>query len=241
MTFPTPDFSAETMAAAKAHAVASFPRESCGLIVAGNYVPCENTAADPEKDFRIAPEHLIDAGANLQAVIHSHPDSNREPSEADTQGQIDTGCIWGIIPCNAQEAYEPLFWGDFRLETPLIGRKFIYGADDCATLIRAWYWQNRGIKLRDFARPGGEWWKENEDIYLQRFIEAGFRPITMGEAKEGDVVLGRTHQATAPNHGGIVLDNDLVLHCYREGRPSRREPIGRWLSFIKHWLRYEGN
>jgi proteasome lid subunit RPN8/RPN11 len=257
MTFPVPNFPPHTIADAKKHAVECFPKESCGLIVGGEYIPCENTAAEPEKDFRIDSQHIISAGAELQAVLHSHPQPLASiPTAADMQGQLDTACIWGIIPCNANEAYEPIFWGDFLLEEeygtngkprpldangkrrePLIGREFIPGVSDCYTLIRAWYWQNRQIRLPECARDD-EWWKKKGDLYRQNIEVGGFRKITMQEAQPGDVVLGQVRSAI-PNHGGVLLEKSLLIH-HLQGRLSCRAPVGLYMKHITHWLRYEG-
>lgn len=257
MTFPTPQFPPEAIEAAKAHAIAQFPKESCGLIAAGTYIACENTAEHPEKDFRIDPEQIIDAGVHLQAVMHSHPQPlSPSPTAADMQGQIDTGCIWGIIPCNAQEAFAPVFWGDFLLEDdfdnhglprakqsggaarePLTGRAFVHGASDCYTLIRAWYWKNKQIYLPEFPRDE-EWWKENKDFYSEGFRKAGFRRISLGEARPGDVMLGHV-RSKVPNHGGVLLEGSLLIH-HLQGRLSCRAPVGRYMKYITHWLRYVG-
>jgi proteasome lid subunit RPN8/RPN11 len=236
MTFQKADFSAEIISAAKAHAVSCYPNESCGLVVSGAYVPCENTATDPTNNFKIDAEKVVDAGENLEAVIHSHPDGVAWPRKADMQSQIDTGVIFGVIPCNKLEAFDPVFWGDYRLEEPLIGRSFVPGVSDCYSLIRAYYWQVKGIKLPDFARDE-EWWNQGEDIYRANFSAAGFSIIDAADAKSGDVFLGMVN-SSVPNHGGILFDDrGLGLH-HLANRLSRRESILPWRRFITLWLRY---
>lgn len=237
MNFPRPDFSQEAIAAMKTHALADFPRESCGVMVSGDYVPCDNLAPDPEKNFIIADEIIIAAGADLQAVIHSHPHGDGAPSAQDMRGQIDTGVIWGIIPCTATEAQNPLFWGDFRLQDPLIGRSFIHGASDCYSLIRAYFYQQRKIILPDQPRDH-EWWMHGDNLYLDGFKAAKFVQIHEHEAVEGDCFIGQVN-STVPNHGGVLLDRGLGLH-HLDRRLSRREPIGPWLRYITQWLRYTG-
>jgi cell wall-associated NlpC family hydrolase len=118
----------------------------------------------------------------------------------------------------------------------LIGRKFVHGASDCYTLIRAYYWQIHGIMLPDFARDDN-WWKEGENIYADQFAAAGFRQISADEVKEGDVFIGKVRSAV-PNHGGILLSNGIGLHHLAD-RLSRRESILPWRRFVTHWLRYE--
>lgn len=235
--FPKPEFAREEIEKAKAHAVSCWPKESCGLIVGGLYVECENVSLDPENSFVMKASCIVDAGSALQAVIHSHPRGGRSPTAMDMRAQLDTGCIFGIIPCSQYEAAEPVYWGDFILDQPLIGREFIHGVLDCYSLIRSYFWQTKGLKLPDVARDT-EWWDDGENLYLDMFQSLGFRVIDKKDVVVGDGFIGRV-RSPVPNHGGIILERGLALH-HLDGRLSRREPILRWEKFVTHYLRYEG-
>lgn len=238
MAFPKPDFAPGVISAAQQHARESWPNESCGLIVGDAYMPCVNRAGNPLEHFRIDPDNLLSAGDNLRAVIHSHPDGERAPSAADMRGQIDTGCIWGIIPCTELDMFAPVWWGDFRLDEPLVGRDFIHGVTDCGTIIRSWYWQEKQILLPEFPRDDN-WWKDGQDIYQAVYAKAGFKRINPSEARTGDVFLGMV-RSKVPNHGGVLVsDKGLALH-HLENRLSRHEPILPWMKYVTHWLRYDG-
>ncbi len=54
-----------TLQAIQAHAVAEYPRECCGLVVATaageQYLPCRNTAETPSGHFRLPAEDFADA------------------------------------------------------------------------------------------------------------------------------------------------------------------------------------
>jgi len=69
----------KTLQAIQAHAVAEYPRECCGLVVATaageQYLPCRNTAETPSEHFRLPAEDYADAEdqGELLAVVHSHP------------------------------------------------------------------------------------------------------------------------------------------------------------------------
>ena len=93
-------FSDHVIHAAMQHARDEYPRESCGLVVDGAYVPRMNTAEDPLEDFRISPQGYAAAArkGTVQGVIHSHPDKPDHPSRADMLGQIESGLAWGIVP-----------------------------------------------------------------------------------------------------------------------------------------------
>lgn len=238
MAFPTPDFTPEAIAAAKAHALSSWPLESCGLIVGGEYLPCENISATPEDAFRIADSTIAQHGAAIQAVVHSHPKGVPSPSSADMVSQISMDCIFGIIPCNKNEVLGDIVWfGDFLLEQPLIGQKFIHGVTDCFTTVRGYFWQTKGVKLPDLPRDA-DWWKDNQNLYVENFERMGFTLVDRSEAAPGDCFLGKV-RSPVPNHGGVILERGLGLH-HLDGRLSRREPLLRWERFITHFLRYTG-
>ncbi|WP_341774611.1 C40 family peptidase [Burkholderia diffusa] len=72
-----------------AHALAEYPRESCGLIVgtaAGDvYLPGRNIASPPMEQFALAPEDYADAEdmGEILALVHSHPNGAAQPSMGD--------------------------------------------------------------------------------------------------------------------------------------------------------------
>jgi proteasome lid subunit RPN8/RPN11 len=244
-------FGAEVDAAAKAHAIAQYPKESCGVVSAAAYVPLENQAEHPEDFFQLPETALVDH-APVAAVIHSHcfPRHGPEPSALDMRSQIEAALPFAIVHTDGKVAGEPIWFGDVLLDQPLfdaqdnhIGRQFLHGVNDCYSLIRTWYWQARKIKLPEFPRDN-DWWKHGGDLYREGFAKAGFALIQPGSAapadvQPGDVVLMRWGQWQAPYHAGIVLEHGLVLH-HLNGRLSRREPLARWTRQITHWLRYSG-
>src|SRR4029077_5827257 len=80
------------------HAKTAYPREGCGLIagtkpsVAGTrFIPMTNVAQS-EREFEMDPGELIEtlrdlrnAGEELVAIYHSHPQGPAEPSKMDVQ------------------------------------------------------------------------------------------------------------------------------------------------------------
>jgi len=230
-------FGSEVEEAAKAHALAEYPRESCGLVIGGKYVPMPNRSSDA-KAFEMDASAFDD---RTQAVVHSHPDGPPWPSAADMRGQIATRVPWGVLTVTSAGAGAVLWWGDGVPRPPLLGRDFRPGPSgsdgrgDCYALIRDWYAEHRGIELPEFPRDD-EWWEHGEDLYRENFAAAGFVQIAPEAMQPGDVVLAQV-MASTTNHGGIVLPNGLVLHHLRN-RLSRAEPLGPWMRFVTHVLRY---
>ena len=221
--------------AARAHALAEWPHEACGVVSGGAYVPVANIAADPAQGFGMPADTWLTH--RPQAVIHSHNARLHPhwPSQADMQSQIAADVPFGIVSCDGEVTTPVLWWGDPCLDAPLIGRAFVPGIYDCYALVRAWFWQDRGVRLADFARDA-RWWNEGSNLLVDRFGEAGFDPIEAGQARPGDGFLMRLTSAV-PCHCGLLLDGGLCLH-HLDGRLSRREPIGPWLKRITHWVRH---
>lgn len=229
-------FGADIEAAARSHALAAFPNESCGVVAGGAYHAIDNISETPATDFAMAHSTWIDF--KVEAVIHSHPKRlSAVPSANDMRHQIASGIPWGIICTDGEAASSPVWWGDFRLDEPLLGRQFIPGVTDCYSAIRAWRWQTFKIKLPDFPRDM-QWWDRGEDLYNDGFSKAGYRPIAQSEARCGDVAL-INFRSKVPNHGGTLVEDGLFYH-HLQNRLSGREPVGRWQAMISKWLRYEG-
>lgn len=208
------------------HAKREYPREACGLIlnVHGDevYWPCRNLAEN-RKDFVMSPEDYAageDQG-DVLAVVHSHPDTSANPSQADLVSCESTGLPWHImsIPGESWRTIQP---SGYR--APLIGREFSYGILDCFTLIRDWFREERDIHLMDFDRPE-EWWNRGGDLYMENFSKAGFEPVN-DEIQRGDVILMQI-RAPVANHAAVYLGNNLMLH-HLINRLSCREVYGGW-------------
>ncbi len=234
MTFPKPNFSLAALAAAKAHFSSVYPEEGCGLIVNGEFVACENTAIDKLKNFSIAPE-IVASYPSIDAVVHSHPNGLAVPSESDMKSQMEMNCIYGVAPAFEQGCGDFEWWGDFVLELPLVGRRFVHGITDCYSLARSYLYQVKGVKLPDMPRDD-EWWHKDKNLYVDNYRANGFRVIQRNEVAYGDFFIGQV-RSKVPNHGGVILDKGLGLH-HLAGALSRREPILRWEKFITHFFRY---
>lgn len=84
------------------HAVAEFPRESCGVVIRVDseliYVPCRNIA-DDENEFMFHPHDYAAAedSGDLVAIVHSHPRGNSEMSEPDKEAFKYSDTDWMIV------------------------------------------------------------------------------------------------------------------------------------------------
>lgn len=226
----------------RAHALAEYPRECCGIIEHGQYLPLTNSHQTPESDFAI--DLTAWAEHEIEAIVHSHPDAADEPTAADIAGQIETAVPWALCSVKSGEVSRPYTWGgDYT--PPLIGREFRHGPSgtddkgDCYALIKDWYKLERNIELPEFPRDD-EWWKNGGDLYEHGFAEAGFKDMGLTSAPEsGDVVLMAINSAVN-NHAAIYLGDGMILH-HLHGRLSRREPACLWRKMFKRWIRHEND
>ncbi len=223
------------------HAAAAYQsgaREACGLIVFNGtsvaYRACRNVAAGVD-EFEISAEEFVaaeDAG-EIVGVFHSHPDAPATPSAADRAACDASGLPWFILGLpNRTWA----FCGPAGAPMPYTGRPFIHGAIDCYTLLRDWHRHERGIELLDFSRKD-EWWKAGQNLYVENFGRAGFSEISIARSRPSDVVLMAV-KSDVPNHAGILLDGNTMLHHLYDRLSEITSYSGFFRSCTTHFLRH---
>ncbi|MCA7012527.1 C40 family peptidase [Dickeya dadantii] len=226
----------KTLQAIFAHAERAYPAECCGVVCQRSrverYFPCRNLSDNPADQFHLSPEDyaLAEDWGTVTAIVHSHPDATTQPSQLDFAQCDATGVPWMIVswPDRDVRTIEP------RGELPLIGRPFVLGHTDCYGLIMSYFRQHHGIELPDH-RVDYHWWDQGENRYMENFGAAGF--IEADDLQVGDVVLIQV-QAPVPNHAGIILDGNMLLH-HLYGHLSQRVPYGgywrdRTIKIVRH-------
>lgn len=89
-------------------------------------------------------------------LVHSHPSGIPEPSDLDTQVQIECGYVWAVIAVDGDGQHvtrvgEPEYFGDGAPHAPLLGRTYLWGVRDCYTLIQG-YFALQGISIPTVPR-----------------------------------------------------------------------------------------
>lgn len=215
-----------------AHGKAALPREACGFLVAPRdgtserVIVCENAADEPERYFLIRPEDFAraeDAGTIL-AVWHSHAGSP-QPSEGD-RAQCERHRIPYVIVSAEYASFtriEPAGW-----EAPLEGRAWVPGVQDCADLVRDYYWRKLGIALPNPHRDD-HWWAKGQDLIGKLHAEIGFVWVPKEALRASDVlVFQRAYEI--PHHVAVYLGDGLMLH-------HPYEQLSRIAPYDDHWRR----
>jgi len=225
-------FNSDVLSAIVQHAEAEFPKESCGFVLNDEYVPIENVHDEPTKHFAIHPKEYINANrvSTLQAIVHSHPNGELEPSWDDLQVQLKTNVPWVIAPKGSR-----LFWfGEGVPIEPLLGRTFRFNVQDCAVAARDWFYDKYQIKVNLPPRKA-KWWKEDQYWAFNQLKECGFVAVS-GDYLEGDILL-MTIGSAVMSHLAVCLGGDKMYH-HLVNSISKVEPIHNWKSCIVAHMRY---
>lgn len=207
-----------------------YPQECCGVVVAsGVFVPLKNIHRRPEKAFKIDPAAL--EAMDVTAIVHSHPDGVNGPSAWDMAQQQAMGIPWIIVKVTAEGCKTPLVLGG--TPAPLLGRRFRHGVQDCYALVQDWFEAQGQRDLTPEVPRDWAWWRKGQDLYLERYQAAGWRPTNHPEV--GSVGLIKTHGSPVFNHAGVLLEGGWFLH-HLVGKLSMRERIERWSPQIGLWL-----
>lgn len=235
--------------AINAHASECYPRESCGVIIGKEYIPCTNIAAD-DAQFEICDRELVKVEllGKIKAYVHSHPDGNVLPSMPDRvqmnlpivlskkfndDSLLNCSLPWVITNGSEMAIHEPDGY-----QAPLLGREYHHGLMDCYTLIKDYYQRELGVTLNDYERTD-EWWTDakSKPLYVDNFKNEGF--VEVDTIQEHDLILCRLGRTEHINHALVfigdgtlksertedVIGDCLVLH-HPYGRDSIREIYG---------------
>jgi proteasome lid subunit RPN8/RPN11 len=230
-----------------AHVLSEYPKEACGVLVGEDYIPCTNVADNPLRDFKIAPKELATIKAQhgkITAVLHSHPYHPRMapthppewPSAHDMHSWIKSKKPWGIVATDG-EGLSQILWLDEKNREPLVGREFVWGKNDCYSLIRDWFKQERKITLPNFPRTW-KFWEQGQALYDDNFAQAGFVEIKAEEATIGDCILVAL-KGNVSTHAAVITGPDEILHHVYH-RLSGFDSLHKQRRRITKYLRYVG-
>ena len=212
------------------HAKKEDPKESVGVLLnikgKEKYFPCRNLSINQNQCFILDPEDYVKADnlGEIIAIVHSHPITPPEPSEADRVSCEHSNLKWYIVNPKTET------WGYCEpcgFKPPLRGRQWVWGIQDCYSLVRDWYKEEKNIELRDWKRP-----TTPEEFLLNPMFEqcawrTGFRELRSDEKLINGDLLFMSIGSPGLNHVAIFLDGDVLHHL--ADRLSCKEPYSEWL------------
>ena len=212
------------------HAKKEDPKESVGVLLnikgKEKYFPCRNLSINQNQCFILDPEDYVKADnlGEIIAIVHSHPITPPEPSEADRVSCEHSNLKWYIVNPKTET------WGYCEpcgFKPPLRGRQWVWGLQDCYSLVRDWYKEEKNIELRDWKRP-----TTPEEFLLNPMFEqcawrTGFRELRSDEKLINGDLLFMSIGSPGLNHVAIFLDGDVLHHL--ADRLSCKEPYSEWL------------
>jgi len=212
------------------HAQKEDPKESVGVLLnikgKEKYYPCRNLSMTNYQCFILDPEDYVKADnlGEIIGIVHSHPITPPEPSEADRVSCEHSNLKWYIVnPKTEQWGYcEPC-----GFKPSLRGRQWVWGLQDCYSLVRDWYKKEKNIELKDWTRP-----TTPEEFLLNPMFEqcawrTGFRELRSDEKLINGDLLFMSIGSPGLNHVAIFLDGDVLHHL--ADRLSCKEPYSEWL------------
>jgi len=216
----------------------SYPEEGCGLLVNKkgkiHWIPCNNTAENPEEDFVISASDYIKASitGDIYAIVHSHPDASPEPSEHDKKISDFLGIPYHIysVPDFEKYVYTPK-----ELKNSLIGRDYKFGENDCYSLVRDYYKQELDINLPTILFEDN-WYDKGLNYFDDLFESFGFVEVEQPQKHDGIIF---NIFCNVPNHCGIYLGEDIFMH-HAINRLSCRESLySGWKQHVTRFVRRE--
>lgn len=223
------------------HFKSEYPREGCGIlsVVKGKkqFFPCTNVAEDNE-DFIIDSKEYIKLlrTTDIIGIVHSHPDSTSEPTEADKKYCDTLGIPYYIF------SYPDMDLTVVQPEnnlTNLYGREYEFGVADCFEAMRD-YLKAQNIEIPPRALFEDDWWeKEGLDYFSPEVIKQwGGEPVNINTDLQTNDVLIFKVETEINNHCGVYLGNDIFYH-HAVNRLSCRENIYPfWHKYLIGAYRY---
>lgn len=162
----------------------------------------------------------------MLAIVHSHVTQDTKPSKVDLACMKKDTTPWIIYS---------VVLDHFELHIPsniipdYIGRDYIYGVQDCYSLIQDYYKQEYSIDIPN--HPGQDPLDGSFGVGLYRqFSDFGFIEIPMSDLRKGDCIIMCSGKKGEPGHAAVYLEGNIILHHPAHRLSSRDIFGGYWLK-----------
>jgi cell wall-associated NlpC family hydrolase len=121
----------------------------------------------------------------------------------------------------------------------LLGKPHVFGGPDCFSLGIDFFYDNFGIKIRNYARPQN-WDADKVDLINNAWEREGFEPVhnwDLRKLRPGDVLVMAVGASTA-NHFAIYVGENKIIH-HLIYQLSKEEVLrDRWRNSTLYVLRH---
>lgn len=230
--------------------VRQYPNEACGVVVRVGKksvaIPCKNAADNPQTHFVMDVADYCAAAdqGEIVGIWHTHPEASSQPSDADRVGCENSEVPWYIV--GISKAADSFYFDEMAVvepsgfEMPYLERPYAFGVLDCWSLVRDYYRREFGIQLGNYPRIE-RFWAKGHNFFgsPENWEKEGLVLLTNDEEpRNGDLFFIQTDRFDAPNHVGIYVGNEMMLH-HAHGRLSRHDIYGGyWQKHTTHHLRH---
>lgn len=204
----------------KDYANSSPLREVCGVVSNNKFIPITNISED-SNNFILDPRQYLNI-EGITHICHSHLGLSAKPSAADIYS-CNKGSVPWIIYAVESGVFEIVY--PTAIESPFIGREYIFGIMDCWALIQDVYRIELGLKIGRPLLTSDEWFKEDINYFEMYAEENGFIKVLNNSLNKYDVLLFKAGNSNIPNHSGVLYNNDTFLH-HLANRLSTQEIFG---------------
>jgi proteasome lid subunit RPN8/RPN11 len=212
----------------------------CSLEGLAGFAPCTNVAANPAEEFEISADDYVRVSTELGHIIgvyHSHPKGRAAFSEADIEAADEFALPLYLYAVETGE------WLDYIPSTyrvELEGRQFCAGHDDCYGTVRTYFRQELGVYLSDYDRDETSEDRNGTQI-LERFAVEGFVGVGSNQPiMKNDVLLFKAPGYTTPQHMGVVLAGNRMLHHQMTRLSTVDDLDDKWMRRLVKVIRYQG-
>jgi proteasome lid subunit RPN8/RPN11 len=210
--------------------------ELCGLVVSSGdstfIYKCKNISQNSGKHFELSPFDYLrayDEGRN-KIVGFFHSQKSVKPSTLDIVNYRNHKIPSYIYSHESDEVFEVT---DKHLKyNKYLGREFEIGKNDCFSLVREFYKNEKNISIFDYPRKDN-WYKDSPEIIKSNYKKEGFIIIDLNDIINGDIVEFFNF------HFAIYLDGDFLLHHERNRHSNIEYFSDIWKKRITNVYRHE--
>lgn len=218
----------------KKYAEQLYPNECCGLLVdisgSLNFCPCKNISSNPTKHFELSCLDYV-RWANSGVIVGMvHSQNAVLPSTLDIINYKSHKLPSYIYSFKSNEIFKVT--DKHSKYNKYLGREFKMGANDCFTLVRDFYLQERNISIFNYLR-NDHTHKEFPNIIEDNYKKENFIKIEFNNIIEGDLIEFSFF------HFGIYLEGDLLLHHHRNKYSNIELLNDIWKKRISNIYRHE--